>query len=193
MNIAERVKRICLSPDTEWPVIAGESAPLAALLTAYVLPLAALSAIGAFVGAAMAGLGLMTWFVLLVTSLLMSLVGVVVLSFVIDALAPTFGAEKSAVRAGNVAAYSPTAAWVAGSVQFVPIIGGLIAALGALYSLYLLYVGLLRVMKTPPDKAVVYTVVVVVVAIVVGFVVNAVAALVGLGAGAGMMPGYTLD
>ena len=190
MNIAERVKRICLSPDTEWPVIAGESAPLAALLTAYVLPLAALSAIGAFVSAAMAGLGLMTWFGLLVTSLLMSLVGVVVLSFVIEALAPTFGAEKSTVRAGNVAAYSPTAAWVAGIVQFVPIVGGLIAALGALYSLYLLYVGLLRVMKSPPDKAVVYTAVVVVVVIVIGFVVNLVAGALGLGAG--LMPGYTL-
>ena len=59
MNIVERAKRLCLSPDTEWPVIAGESATLAALLTGYVLPLAALSAIGSFVGAAMAGLGLM--------------------------------------------------------------------------------------------------------------------------------------
>jgi Yip1 domain len=190
MSIVERAKRICLSPDTEWPVIAGESAPLAALLTAYVLPLAALSAVGAFVSAAMAGLGLKTWFVLLAMGLLMSLVGVVVLSFVIDALAPTFGAEKSSVRAGNVAAHSPTAAWVAGSVQFVPIIGGLIAALGALYSLYLLYVGLLRVMKSPPDKAVAYTAVVVVVVIVIGFVVNVVAGALGLGAG--LMPGYTL-
>ena len=26
MNIVERAKRLCLSPDTEWPVIAGESA-----------------------------------------------------------------------------------------------------------------------------------------------------------------------
>jgi hypothetical protein len=190
MNIVERARRLCLSPDTEWPVIAGESAPLAALLTGYVLPLAALSAIGSFVSAAMAGLGLMTWFVLLATSLLMSLVGVVVLSFVIDALAPAFGAEKSAVRAGNVAAYSPTAAWVAGSVQFVPIIGGLIAALGALYTLYLLYLGLLRVMKSPPDKAAIYTVVVVVVAIVIGVVVNVIAGALGLGTG--LMPAYTL-
>ena len=39
----------------------------------------------------------------------MSLVGVVVLSFVIDALAPTFGAGKSSDRAGKVAAYAPTA------------------------------------------------------------------------------------
>ena len=29
MNIVERVKRICLSPDTEWTVIAGESTTLA--------------------------------------------------------------------------------------------------------------------------------------------------------------------
>lgn len=181
MNVAERAKRICLSPDTEWPVIAGESAPLAALLPAYVLPLAALSAIGAFVSGAMAGLSLTTWFVLLVMRLLMSLVGVVVLSFVIDALAPTFGAGKSAVRAGNVAAYSPTAGWVAGSVQFVPIIGGPIAALGVLYSLYLLYVGLLRVMKSSPDKAVAYTAVVVVVVLVIAFVVNVVAGALGLG------------
>ena len=168
MNIVERARRLCLSPDTEWPVIAGENATLATLLPGYVLPLAALSAIGSFVSAAMAGLGLMTWFVLLATSLLMSLIGVVVLSVVIDALAPTFGAQKSAVRAGNVAAYSPTAAWVAGIVQFVPVVGRLLAMLGALYTLYLLYLGLLRVMKSPPDKAVAYTAVVVVVAIVIG-------------------------
>jgi hypothetical protein len=190
MNIVERARRLCLTPDTEWPVIAGESAPLAALLTGYVLPLAALSAIGSFVGAAMAGLGLMTWFVLLATSLLMSLVGVVVLSVVIDALAPTFGAQKSAVRAGNVAAYAPTAAWVAGIVQFVPVVGRLLAMLGALYTLYLLYLGLLRVMKSPPDKAAIYTIVVVVVALVIGFVVNVVAGALGLGAG--LMPAYTL-
>ena len=193
MNIAERVKRICLSPDTEWPVIAGESTPLGTLLTTYVLPLAALSAIGAFVGAILANLSLALWFGVLVTSVLTSLVLVVTLSFIIDALAPTFGAEKSSDRSAKVAAYAPTPAWVASVAQIVPVIGGLITVLGALYALYILYVGLLRVMKTPPDKAVVYTLVVVVVAIVVAFVVNAVAAVVGLGVGAGMMPSYTPD
>ena len=34
MNIVERAKRLCLSPDTEWPVIAGESATLPTLLPA---------------------------------------------------------------------------------------------------------------------------------------------------------------
>ena len=63
----------------------------------------------------------------------------------------------------------------------MPFLGSLIAMLGALYALYLLYLGLMRVMKSPPDKAVGYTVVVVVVAIVVGFVVNLVAGAFGLG------------
>jgi hypothetical protein len=188
MNVAERAKRICLTPDTEWPVIAGEATSLGTLLTTYVLPLAGLSALAAFVGAILANLRLVAWFGVLVISVLTSMVLVVALSFIIDALAPTFGTEKSSDRAAKVAAYSPTPAWLAGVAQIVPVVGSLIALLGALYALYILYVGLLRVMKTPPDKAVVYTIVVVVLAIVVGFVVNALAALVGLGAYAGMMP-----
>ena len=46
MNIVDRVKRLLLSPDPEWSVIAGEPATLGGLITGYVLPLAALSAIG---------------------------------------------------------------------------------------------------------------------------------------------------
>jgi hypothetical protein len=53
--------------------------------------------------------------------------------------------------------------------------------IGALYALYLLYLGLMRVMKSPADKAVGYTVVVVLVAIVVGFAVNLVVAAIGFG------------
>jgi hypothetical protein len=47
-----------------------------------------------------------------------------------------------------------------------------IAFVGALYALYLLYLGLMRVMKSPADKAVGYTVVVVLIGIVVGFVAS---------------------
>lgn len=173
MNIAERAKRICLSPDTEWPVIAGESTPLGTLLTGYVLPLAALSALGAFVSAVLANLSLAAWFGVLVMSVLMALVGVVVLSFIIDALAPTFGAAKSSSNAGKVAAYAPTPAWIGGIFQIVPVVGWLVSWLGALYALYLLYLGLMRVMKSPQDKVVGYTVVVVLIAIVVGFAASA--------------------
>jgi hypothetical protein len=181
MNIAERVKRLCLSPDAEWGVIDAEPAALPALITGYALPLAALSAIGSFGGTLMLGLGVGIALRIAIVGLVMSLIGVVILSLVIDALAPTFGAAKNSASAAKVAAYAPTPAWVAGLTQFVPLLGTLLTFIGALYALYLLYLGLMRVMKCPGDKAIGYTVVVVVIAIVVGFAASVVTAAIGLG------------
>lgn len=183
MSIVERAKKICLSPDTEWPVIAGESATLGSLITGYALPLAALSAAGSLIGMILSRLGPGFALRVAVMGLVMSLVGVVVLSFIIDALAPTFGAAKSSESAAKVAAYAPTPAWIGGVFQIIPILGSLVALIGALYSLYLLYLGLMRVMKSPQDKVVGYTVVVVLVAIVVGIVASYITAMLGLGGG----------
>src|SRR5215211_2737620 len=103
MNIVDRVKRLLVSPDPEWSVIAGEPATLGGLITGYVLPLAALSAIGSLLGTLFIGLGLM-----------LAIIAVVILSVIIDALAPTFGAAKNSTNAAKVAAYAPTPAWVGG-------------------------------------------------------------------------------
>ena len=172
MNIVDRVKRLLLSPDPEWSVIAGEPARLGGLITGYVLPLAALSAIGSLLGTLFIGLGLMFALRVAIVGLVMAVIGVVILSVIIDALAPTFGAVKNSTNAAKVAAYAPTPAWVGGIFQIIPLLGPLIAFVGALYALYLLYLGLMRVMKSSSDKAVGYTVVVVLIAIVVGFVAS---------------------
>jgi Yip1 domain len=183
MNIVERVKRLCLSPDPEWSVIASEPATLGGLITGYVLPLAGLSAIASLLGSVMflGGLGFGFAVQAAVIALVMSIVGVVILSVVIDSLAPTFGAAKNSTSAAKVAAYAPTPAWVGGIFQIIPFLGNVVAVIGALYALYLLYLGLMRVMKSPADKAVGYTVVVVLVAIAVGFAVNLVVAAIGFG------------
>src|SRR3546814_19914555 len=83
-------------------------------------------------------------------------VGVWVLAWIINALAPTFEATRNPVQAMKVAAYSATAAWVAGVFQIVPSLGWIGAILG-LYSLYLLYLGLPILMKAPAAKAMAYT------------------------------------
>lgn len=181
MNIAERAKRLCLSPEAEWAVIAGESATLPQLITGYALPLAAFSAIGSFVGSLMLYVGVAVAVRIAVVGMVMSLVIVAILATVINAVAPTFGAAKNPSSAAKVAAYAPTPAWVAGFFQLVPVVGGLITFIGAVYSLYLLYLGLARVMKSPPDKVVAYTVVVVLIAIVVGYAASVVTAAIGLG------------
>jgi len=96
-----------------------------------------------------------------------------VLALIIDALAPTFNGQRSQIQALKVAAYSSTAAWVAGIFALIP--GLRILGILGLYSLYLLYLGLPVLMKSPREKAVGYTVVVILAAIVLFMVIGVIA------------------
>jgi len=198
MTIIERVKNICLTPKTEWPVIAGEPTSSGALLTGYVAPLAAVGAAAGFVGLSLIGQGtfffgtfrlpIVLGLVQAVISFVGAIVAVFVVSLIINALAPSFGAEKNSAMAMKVAAYSYTPALAAGVLRVLPALGTLVI-LAALYGLYLLYLGLQSLMKSPQDKAVGYTAVVVICAIACTFVVGAIGAgVAGAGAlGAGLL------
>jgi Yip1-like protein len=186
-SIIDRVKNILVSPDAEWTVIDGERASTASLITGYVLPLAVVNAVAAFIGRSIVGVTLpfvggtyrapfASGLVVAVLSVVLTAVGVVVCASVIDALAPTFGAQKNNMQAIKVAAYAPTAAWVAGILQIIPALS-VLAILGAIYTLYLLYLGLPKLMKCPQDKAIGYTAVVVIATIVIFFVISLVSTM----------------
>lgn len=55
MDVIARVRNICLTPSTEWQVIADEAAPAATLVTRYVLPRAGLSGAAGFIGGSLVG------------------------------------------------------------------------------------------------------------------------------------------
>ncbi|MEQ1864349.1 MAG: Yip1 family protein [Micropepsaceae bacterium] len=166
--IIGRAQRLLLSPATEWDAIAGEAGDVQKTYMNYVGPLVIVSAIAAALGiVSLLGFGFAIK--LLVTQIVMGLVMVYVLAIVINALAPTFGATPDMGQAFKLAAYSPTASWVAGLLMIVPILG-VLALVGALYSLYLLYVGLPKLMKPPEDKAMTYTLSVIGTMIVIGIV-----------------------
>ena len=176
-GLIARVKNIILTPSSEWDVIEKEPAEIAGLYKSYVMILAAIGPIagmikGVVFGHSVLGTtyrpGIMQAVVTAITSYIITLVGVFILALVIDALAPSFGATKNRIQAFKVAAYSGTAAWIAGIFGLLPGLGFL--SLLGLYSLYLLYLGLPRLMKSPADKAMGYTAVTVVAAIVVAFV-----------------------
>ncbi|MBC8132045.1 MAG: YIP1 family protein [Deltaproteobacteria bacterium] len=202
MAIVERVKSICLKPNLEWTVIAAEPASTGSLITGYVLPLAAVGAVAGLIGRSLIGVTvpyigsyrvpIVTGIVSAVFALVMAVVAVLVLSVVINALAPSFGGEKNSIQALKVAVYSYTPAWVAGVLQILPALSVLMILAG-LYGLYLLYMGLPRLMKCPQDKAIGYTAVVVICAIVITFVISAVGGVIagagamGVGAGAGAL------
>jgi hypothetical protein len=179
MSLISRVQNILLKPKEEWAVIDAEPATIGGIYTSYVIILAAIGPICMVIGQQVFGWGVMGITLKppivysvgqAVISYVLSLVSVYVSALVIDALAPSFGGTKDSVKAFKVAAYSATAAWLAGVFQIVPMLAFL-AILG-LYSLYLLYLGLPRLMRVSEDKAIGYTVVVVIVQIVLYVVVG---------------------
>jgi len=176
MNLIERVKKILTTPKTEWLVIETETTNPQALLTSYVAPLAILSSLsGVLTGLLWAGTyGMKFWLVSAVIGLVSAIVGYYISTYVIDALASSFGSEKNINKSAQLVAYSNTAAWVGGFLSFIPVIGWLAAIAGAIYSIYLLYLGIGPMKKTPEDKKVGYMIVSFLVIIVIGVVVAAI-------------------
>jgi hypothetical protein len=203
MALVDRVKNILLSPRSEWQVIDAEPATVSSLYAGYIAPLAAIPAICQAIGMSLIGISIpfvgghyrmpvMDAVIRGAVMYVLGLVGIYILAMIVDALAPTFNGTKSQIQALKVVAYSYTAAWVAGILSLIPALG-LLGILAGLYSLYLLYLGLPVLMKSPPEKAVGYTLVVIIVGIIVTWIIFAVVAalgLTGMGAMNAMGSGY---
>ncbi len=186
MNLVDRAKNILLQPKQEWAVIQAEPHTVQDLYTGYVMILAAIPPVAAFIGFSLVGVGFFglsyrvpvtPGIAQMVLSYVLGLAGVYVLALIIDALAPSFGGQKDPLQAMKVSAYAPTAAWIAGIFSLIPALS-ILSVLGGLYSLYLLYTGLPALMRVPQEKAVPYTVVVILVAIVLAIVIGTLANLV---------------
>ena len=197
MNIAkivERIKNIMLTPKVEWPAIAADPAPAASIYQGHVLLLAAVSALAgwlawAFLGSISSAFGFGSNFFLVsaILSFVLTFAAVFVSAWLADTLAPNFGGSKDPLQALKTVAYSWTASWVASIAAIVPVIGWLIAIAGAIYSVYLFYLGCQHTMKIPADKAAGFTAVVIILTIILMFVVSSITSSV-----AGMIAGRSL-
>ncbi len=182
MDLINRAKNILLSPNTEWDVIRSETTTVSNLFTQYAIILAAIPAIAGFIGFCLfevsfgfsvIRLDLGTALGWAILTYILSLVSVYILGWIIDALAPSFGSTKDLTASLKVGVYAYTAAWVAGIFHIIPSLSFL-AAIAAIYSLVLLYMGLKKVKVVPDDKMVGYYVVTIVVALVLYFVIGAI-------------------
>lgn len=190
-GLVDRVKSILMKPKPTWEVIDGEPATVGGLYKGYIIPLAAIPVVCGLIGQVVFGVGAFGFnyrpspisaTVSAILTYVLSLGMVYALALVIEALAPSFDGQKNRMQALKVATYANTAAWVAGVFQIYPPLG-LLALLGGLYSLYLLYLGIPQLMKAPQDKALGYTAVTIIVAIVLSIVITSVVgAVVGAGA-----------
>jgi hypothetical protein len=176
-GLIARVKNILLSPATEWPVIAAESTSASAIYLGYVAPLVAIGVIASFIGQSVIGvaflgrIGMGFALASAILHFLLSFLGVFLLAFIVDLLAPSFGGQRDSLAALKVTVYSFTPGWIAGVLNIIPMLG-ILGIIAAFYGLYLLYLGLPVLMRCPQEKSIGYTIVTVVCAIVMWIVIG---------------------
>ena len=177
MSLIDRAKNIMLSPKTEWEAVANEEPNVQQILVSYVLPLALIPTVAIIIGWGVIGVWGFTSFnygiAVGLVQLLNAFIAVLLTAFVIDALAPSFGSQKNYGKALQLVAYSMTPVWIAGILNVIPSIGWLGSLIG-LYGLFLLYLGITPMMKTPEDKRVGYLIVSIIILLVVYFIVAAI-------------------
>lgn len=162
-NLISRVIGIITKPKSEWEIVEKETPNQSSILMGYVVPLAIVAAIAAFIGYGLVGVRIsfgfgsfvaksITWGVTqAITSLIVSIGGVFLTAFIIDSLAPSFKVAKNFGRSMQLVAYAYTPMWIGAIFTIYPNIAMLGSLIG-LYGLYLLWVGFDYTMKPAADK-----------------------------------------
>jgi len=175
-GMVNRAKGLLLAPQNEWPLIAEEKAGQTKVLFSWLLPLSLIPAVAALIGyvGLDISLGFISWGIKrAVLQLVLLIGGAYLTAFVINTLAEKNASEKNQDQAFALVAYSYTPACLGGILQIIPSLAA-IGSLVGLYGLYLLYVGLPPMMKTPQEKTTGYFVVSLICAIGVHIVLSAV-------------------
>ena len=182
--LVDQAKSIILTPATEWPVIANSApVPPATLYTSYIIPLALIAPVCSLISSILfLHFPFVTAIVVAVLAFVLELVGVFVVALIGQTLAPSFNGTADQDKALKLIAYSYTPKWIAGVALLIPVLGSLISLIGGLYSLYVLYLGAVPMMKVPQDKAIGYVVVVILVAIVISVLIGVLGGIIGAGA-----------
>jgi len=165
-----RAWRMLRSPAIAWSEVAAEPADARRLLATYVAPLAAIGPLCAAIGLQVFGGGIPGMYLTgaalkpgVAESLLgaaldyaFSLLTVWIMALAISALAPRFGGSVDRARAFSLVGHAATAFWLAGFFALYPVLGLPVTILGALYSLYALYLGLPMMMRCSPEQTLTY-------------------------------------
>ena len=188
-RLLERIKNLLLQPRAEWQVIAPEPTTIGQLYTDYVMPLAAFAALLSFLHVSVIGVNVpfvgatrMPLASGVETALLtfgMSLIGLLLVGLIINALAPTFAGTRDRRQALKVAAYSFTAAWLGSLLSLSPVLPTLLQLVALCYGIYVLYLGLPVLMQSPRERALGYTATVIVCTLLLGVLFTIVSVLAG--------------
>lgn len=167
--IVGRIKNILMEPNQEWDAIQREDLTVADVYKRYLLAAAAVPALAHLVGQI-----IVVYSALPLTQMPLSvskavfrvalfyalwLGSVHVTAFFTRQMAPAFGSTASMVNAVKLAGFAWMAVWAVGLLLAVPILRQLLV-LALFYAIYILYLGLPKLLATPYDRAIPFTVVI---------------------------------
>ncbi len=196
-NIVQRVINIITKPKQEWEVIATEQPDTMKLIGGYALILALIPALSAFIKYGIIGMSFMGYTSRSIATgiqtgliqLLSAVIGVYLLAWVIDLLAPSFDSQKNFGRSLQLAVYASTPQWVAGILLLLSTTMSMLIMLISLYAIYLLAVGMPVLKGTPKDKVVGYVALTIIamiaIAVVMALVIGGILGLIFVGSAAG--------
>lgn len=160
-GVSRRVLEVMLRPDEAWPQVAAQPANIPGLYRGLVGPLAAIPALCGFIGVLLFGVGVFdvglrpplgVALAEMATGYVLTLVAVYLLARVVEVLAPMFGGVGDRLRAFKLVAYAGAPLWISGVLLLYPPLGELVAVLGGIYSLNILYRGLPEMMGAPHGR-----------------------------------------
>jgi hypothetical protein len=179
-RLVDRVKRMLLAPATEWARVARENTTPARLFCGYVMPLASVAALLALARFSRTVHAPLTGELAMVALTLgFEVLAVYVAAQIINALAVSFGGVPTQGQALKVATYAFTPLWVAALFIPFPALSVPLLFLAGLYHTYLMYMGLMVLMRSPRDRALGYATTVVLCSIILYIVFTQIS--IGLG------------
>jgi hypothetical protein len=185
MLLWRRIQGILLRPRDEWPEIRGEKGTVWEIYVSYAAILAGIPVLARLIGSTVIGMSffgiryrapLLSGLGYAIVSYLLSLAGLYLFAFVVEGLAPRFGSEKNLINAMKLSVYASTAYWVAGILFIVPALW-FVGIILSLYGLYVLYLGLPVMLRTPKDRSLSYLAAIVIVGIILFVLVSLIATL----------------
>jgi hypothetical protein len=105
-------------------------------------------------------------FALAIITYILSIIGIMVFGFILNALAKNFKTKENKMQAMKLVSYAATPWLLLGIANIFPA-ASIISLLGGLYGLYILYLGIPILMETPKDQQMSYFIVGLIVYIIV--------------------------
>ncbi len=189
MQTLRRIVYLIFRPTEEWDRIANEKTSVDALLRRYILPLALLAPIATVIGMKTFD---RDWdpahgyrvpseqiFAAGATTYFATVGSILLLAAIFCAIAPLFGATRDYLAALKVATYGAIPVMLAGATLLMPAMA-IVAMVGVCHTLFLLWIGVRRVLDVPPGTQAEFVGISLVLLILASVIIGAAAGAIGL-------------